>query len=177
MTGSSPGESQDLRAVASKGWDAALKFRSSALAPDVNCFQKVDLGRGRQRTNLRRITIEELQALQASWIQLIIYVLGQIGANVSFAETHARRPFTSDLVEVRRLQSVVPGITENRRQVQHRIRFAQSRSPNRPEGKNKRLTRVADPYFGQIERLIPRAVDSQRWIANQQAGVVLAQHL
>src|SRR5271170_6765632 len=145
--------------------------------------QETHLRRGRQYADLGCVAIEELQALQASSVEVVINIFGEVGAHGGFFETETWSPFAGDLVEAGGFESVVAGLLKHLRQVWHcnvasrrgrpgavvptQCFFLQSLLANRPEGEDERLAGVANPLLGEVERVIARAVDLEGGISNQ----------
>ena len=65
-----------------------------------------------------------------------------------------------------RLETAIPGLLEDTRQVGHGLSFAQRFLADGPESEDKGLASMADPLLGKIEREISRAINLQRGITD-----------
>src|SRR5882724_7786513 len=127
----------------------------------------------RQRSDLRGVLIKQLQPLHAGGIKLVVNILGQVATHVCLAQSYAWPPVAADLVEVFRLQPMIPRLLKDPRQVRLRLGIVQCRRAHRPKREHKRLARMANPFLGQIERKVSGPFHLQRRIADQESGIAL----
>src|SRR6266853_2614602 len=112
----------------------------------------------RQRPNFGGVTVKQPQALKASRIKVVVNIFGEVAAHLRFADSQAWRPHMSYGIETFGTKSMVAGLLEDGRQIQRRLSLPQCRFANRPESKHKRLAGVANPFFGEIDGQVTRAI-------------------
>src|ERR1700689_3871355 len=80
------------------GWN---RFTTSTERDGLRRFHKLQLRRGRQRADLRRVLVEQPQAFQTASVELVVNILGQIASHIGLTHLQPRRPFAHDLIEIR----------------------------------------------------------------------------
>src|SRR5438552_12547639 len=103
-----------------------------------------------QNVTFAGVRIKEIQSLKAVGIEIVVNIPGQIIFDCCFAQTCARRPFTSDLIQSVRFQTMIARLLKDRCQVQGQRSIFERSLPHCPEGEHKRLTCESDPLFGQV---------------------------
>jgi len=71
------------------------------------------------------VAIEELQPFQTRGVQVVVDILRQVRPHSRFAQTHAWRPFLSNLAQAARSQPVVAGLLKNGGKIEPRGRVFQ----------------------------------------------------
>src|SRR6202047_2526020 len=142
------------------GWNGVYRSARKTMLSNCGLGASEDNFRRyrRQCSNFGGVTVKRLQALKASRIKLVVNIFGEVAAHVRFADSHAWGPLMGYVIEAFGTKSVVAGLLEDRCQIQRRLSLPQCRFANRPESKHKRLAGVANPFFGEIDGQVTRAI-------------------
>src|SRR5213592_1996855 len=129
------------------GWSGPEKQLTGNRLCDFKELQSRAVG---QNVTFAGVRIKEIQSLKAVGTEIVVNIPGQIIFDCCFAQTCARRPFTSDSIQAIRFQTVIARFLKDSCQVHGQRRILERRLPHCREGEHKWLTGEPDPLFGQV---------------------------
>ncbi len=129
--------------------------------------QKIQRGSGGQGTDFRGVAIEKSQALDAGFLQVVVNIFAEVGADLGLGDAQPWGPLAGDKIEAGGFETVVTRLLKGCGQVWSvasrrgqmgavvstefiftQFIFNQDGLSNRPEGEDEGLAGEANPFLG-----------------------------